>query len=210
MNPATISTLHRPASLIDYEARLTAPQHLHGIAQIARKQTQGTRVDWQDASQAAQLKLITAVRAGKFSGGGIADFHRWAMTVAKYEIIDLVRKSRYRDGESIDRLLYGEGQTILDTLADPIDTMTILERRDLLESIDRAVCHLDRLFPERQYARLWACKLNERTQTAIAKELGITQGAVSKRWQELLAKLLIELGIESHRSFDLAPSQQQW
>jgi RNA polymerase sigma factor (sigma-70 family) len=200
----------KPVGIANYEDRLTDVTHLHRIAQIARKQTQGTRLDWQDVLQSAQLKLIIGLRAGKFNGGSTADFDRWAMTVAKYEIIDLVRKSRYREWESIDRLRFGERQTLLDTLAAPLDVMTLLESRDLLERIDLAVWHLDRLYPDRDYYRLWSGKVSDRNQTEIAKELRITQSAVSKRWRELLAKLLLELGLESKYPIDFTPSQQQW
>jgi DNA-directed RNA polymerase specialized sigma24 family protein len=78
---------------MSYEYRLTQSAHIDRINQIARKQTRGSNVDWEEAVQVAQLKLLTAVRAGKFRQGNEQDFDRWASTVARFAIIDLVRKT---------------------------------------------------------------------------------------------------------------------
>jgi RNA polymerase sigma factor (sigma-70 family) len=193
-----------------YLYRLGSTEHLHRIGQIARKQTRGTKVDWQDALQTAQLKLVTAINAGKFISGTEQDFDRWAATVARCEIIDLVRKAKHHGWESTDRQC-GTERTLLDTIPDPtIDPLTSLERGELIARVRQTIVTLDRLYPARGYYRLWLAKVNDRTQTEIALELGLTQGAVSKRWKELLAKLLLELGLDDRSSSDRTRSHQQW
>ncbi len=200
-------------SHLNYEYRLTSGEHLHRLSRIARKQTRGTNVDWQDAVQTAQLKLLRAMKAGKFIHGTEQDFDRWAATVAKCEIISLVRKSQRHDWDSTDRQC-GEDLTllVLDTITDPttLDPLTTLERGDLLACVRQSIVYLDRMYPDRFYYRLWLFKVNDKTQTQIAKELGLTQSAVSKRWKELLAKLLIALDLDSSSSLDSIRSQQQW
>jgi RNA polymerase sigma factor (sigma-70 family) len=204
------SDMPRPAVDRYYLYRLSSAEHLHRIGRIARKQTQGTKIDWQDALQTAQLKLVVAIDAGKFSSGTERDFDRWAATVAKCEIIDLVRRSKHHDWDSIDRQC-GERQTLLDTLPDPrINPLAALERTELSVLIRKTILRLDRLYPDRGYYRLWLLKVDDKKQTEIATELGLTQGAISKRWKELLAKLLLELNLDSPAACVRSRSQQQW
>jgi RNA polymerase sigma factor (sigma-70 family) len=199
----------------NYEYRLTAPDHIQRITNIARKQTKGSGVHWQDGLQTAQLKLLVAIRAGKFKAGTERDFDRWAATVARFEIIDLLRKAKNREWESLDRPL-GEGFTVIETIADPFDGLTAIDAADLICAVRTAVLKLDRRYPNRAYYRLWQGKIAEETQEAIAQALGLTQGAVSKRWQELLQRLATELtaldasGKETVRERDRTRSEQQW
>ena len=127
----------------NYEQRLTTPAHLDRIEQIARKQTRGSNVDWQDALQTAQIKLIVSIRAGKFSYGTEQDFDRWATTVARFEIIDLVRKSKCREWDSIDRALV-DNLTVLETISDPFNPLTALETADLVVRVRAAILDLDK------------------------------------------------------------------
>jgi RNA polymerase sigma factor (sigma-70 family) len=198
-----ISSLHKTAATTqpNYEQRLTDPAHLNRIAQIARKQTRGSNIDWQDALQSAQLKLITAIRAGKFTYGTEQDFDRWATTVARFEIIDLVRKSKCRECDRTDRILTAN-LTILDTIA--------LETADLVYRIRAAIINLDRRYPDRSYYQLWLGKVNEQTQAEIAQGLGLTQSAISKRWQELLLRLTIELDLAPSPTIDRTRSDLDW
>ncbi len=189
-----------------YEYRLTDPAHLARIAQIARKQTRGSQVDWEDALQSAQLKLIAAIRAGKFTHGAEHDFDRWAATVARFEIIDLVRRSRCRGWDSTDRVL-SDRLTVLETIADDFNSFAALEEADLVFRVRKAIVDLDRLYPDRSYYRLWLSKVNERKQAEIAHDLGVSQSAISKRWQELLARLAIELDLNPP---DRTRSEQTW
>lgn len=210
-NPNSVSVLNS-ASL---EHRLSDPEHLHRITQIARKQTRCTNVDWQDALQTAQLKLVKGLRAGKFTGTE-AEFDRWALTVAKFAIIDLVRSSMRHCNQSIDRLSE-DNLAIIDTLTTVDDEFANIESADLAWQVREKVLYLDRLYPNRAYYRLWLGKVNDQTQAEIAQELGLTQGTISKRWQDLIARLALELGADftpdkicpvsiEHR----LRSQQQW
>jgi RNA polymerase sigma factor (sigma-70 family) len=179
---------------INFEYRLSDPEHLRRMTQIARKQTHGTNVDWQDALQTAQLKLVKGLRAGKFTGTE-AEFDRWALTVAKFAIIDLVRSSMRHHTQSIDRLSE-ENRAIIDTLSNFDDELANLESADFAWQVREKVLYLDRLYPTRFYYRLWLGKVQDQTQAEIAQELGLSQGTISKRWQDLIARLALELGID--------------
>ena len=197
------------ATSTNYEDRLTDPANLQRMTQIARKQTRGSTVDWQDALQSAQFKIITAIRAGKFTYGTELDFDRWALTVARFEIIDLVRKSKCREWDSIDRPL-APNLTLLDTIADPHNSFTAMESADLVWRVKTIIIALDQLYPDRSYYALWLGKVNEKNQTEVAKELGLTQSAISKRWRELFALLAIELGLDSPPTQDRTRSDREW
>jgi RNA polymerase sigma factor (sigma-70 family) len=177
-----------------FENRLSDPEHLRRITQIAYKQTRCTNVDWQDALQTAQLKLIKGLRAGKFTGTE-AEFDRWALTVAKFAIIDLVRSSMRHHTQSIDRLSE-DNLAIIDTLTNFNDEFAHIESADLAWQVWERVLYLDRLYPTRSYYQLWVGKVNDQSQAEIARELGLTQGTISKRWQKLITHLSLELGMD--------------
>ncbi len=176
------------------EHRLSAPEHLRRITQIACKQTRCTNVDWQDALQTAQFKLIKGLRAGKFTGTE-AEFDRWALTVAKFAIIDLVRSSMRHHTQSIDRLSE-DNLAIVDTLTNFDDELAHIESADFAWQVRERVLALDQLYPSRFYCRLWLGKVNDQTQSEIAQKIGLSQGTVSKRWQELINHLASELGMD--------------
>jgi RNA polymerase sigma factor (sigma-70 family) len=210
---------HNHVSILDaanFENRLSDPEHLRRITQIAHKQTRRTNIDWQDALQTAQLKLVKGLRAGKFTGTE-AEFDRWALTVAKFAIIDLVRSSMRHHTQSIDRLSE-DNLAIIDTLTHFDDVLDNIESADFAWQVRERVLALDRLYPTRCYYRLWQGKVNDQTQSEIAQELGLTQGTISKRWQELIAHLAVELGMDSAIGKVFPPasaknrvrSQQQW
>jgi RNA polymerase sigma factor (sigma-70 family) len=210
-NPNSFSILNS-ASL---EHRLIDSEHLRRITQIAHKQTRCTNVDWQDALQTAQLKLVKGLRAGKFTGTE-AEFDRWALTVAKFAIIDLVRHSMRHPTQSIDRLSE-ENLAIIDTLIHFDDELDNIEAADFAWQVQERVLAFDRLYPNRGYYRLWQGKVNDLTQSEIAQELGLTQGTISKRWQELITHLALELGMDlatgkasSASAKNRVRSQQQW
>jgi RNA polymerase sigma factor (sigma-70 family) len=204
-----------PTCFDSLKYRLSEPEHLRRITQIAHKQTRCTNVDWQDALQTAQFKLIKGLRAGKFTGTD-AEFDRWALTVAKFAIIDLVRSSMRHHIQSIDRLSE-DNLAIIDTLTNFDDELANIESADFAWQVQEKILALDRLYPTRSYYRLWLGKVNDQTQSEIAQELGLTQGTISKRWQELIAYLALELGIDLAVS-KVSPasakyrtgSQQQW
>jgi RNA polymerase sigma factor (sigma-70 family) len=195
---------------INYERRLSDPDHVQRITQIARRQTRGSNVDWQDAFQAAQLKLVLTIRAGKFSYGNEQDFDRWATTVARFEIIDLVRKGQRQVWDSIDQMSSNE-LTILDTIRDNSrSALTLLEVAELIGRVRAAIINLDRLYPGRCYYRLWLGKVNEKRQIEIAQEMGLSQSTISKRWQELLIRLAGELDLDTAPRDTRNRSQQKW
>jgi hypothetical protein len=76
--------------LHNYSTKLTSSEMTDRLAKIARRQTQGSKVDWEDALQSALTKLLEKLDIGKFHGDE-SDFIRWASIVAKHYIIDLVR-----------------------------------------------------------------------------------------------------------------------
>jgi RNA polymerase sigma factor (sigma-70 family) len=214
-NPPKLTLTLDSATLISFEQRLNNPEQLRRITQVAHKQTRGSNVDWQDALQTAHLKIIKSLRSGKFTYGTAIDFDRWAVTVAKFAIIDLVRSSKRHHSQSIDRLS-PDNLAIIDTLIDTADNLTELESADLVWQIKEAVLNLDRLYPQRNYYRLWLGKVNEETQSVIAQELGVTQSTISKRWKELVAHLALKLtdsfpdGFITVSSSTRVRSRQQW
>jgi RNA polymerase sigma factor (sigma-70 family) len=206
---ASTSKLKLSVTAVSYEERLTDPALITRIARIARKQTRGSQVDWEDAFQSAQIKLIAAIRAGKFTYGTKHDFDRWAATVARFEIIDLVRRSKCRGWDSTDRLS-SDHLTVLDTIADSFNPMATLEQADLVFRVRKAIIEIDRLYPDRSYYQLWLGKVNDKKQAEIAEDLGVSQSAISKRWQELLARLAIELDLDGSGTNDRTRSEQTW
>jgi RNA polymerase sigma factor (sigma-70 family) len=174
--------------------------HLQRIEQIARKQTHGTTLSWEDAAQAAQIKILQALRRGKFNGGefGLADrqaFFRWATTVAKFEIIDLVRKEQRQRWSSLDHPIADSDLTRLDTIADRFDALDNLVRADLVERLVGAIQELEAEYPKKGFLALWQGHVQGKNQTELAAALGITQSAVSKRWKELAQRIAQKLGL---------------
>jgi RNA polymerase sigma factor (sigma-70 family) len=183
-----------PPAVLNAEALLSDREHTKRLEQIARKQTRGSGVDWEDAVNAAQYKIFKAWRSGKFRQGDAADFHRWACSVARFEIIDLVRKDKRERCSSLDQTI-GEGETSwLELVADDFNALDSLVRHDLVERAIAAIVALDQAHPEKCFLKLWQAKLNDQRQTVLAAELGLTQSAISKRWKELTQQLAAELG----------------
>lgn len=174
-------------SMIDPESRVI-------IEKIAKKQTRGTKILWEDAAQAACMKVWEAVQAGKFQGGSV-EFQHWAATVAKYTIIDLVRKENKFSLISLDRNIPGTDVPLIDTVADRLDLMDAVERADLILRIRNIVLNLDRRFPKKKYLYLYQGLSQGKKTTQIAKEQGITQGTISKRKWELIKLIAEELGL---------------
>ncbi|MBE9010240.1 sigma-70 family RNA polymerase sigma factor [Pseudanabaenaceae cyanobacterium LEGE 13415] len=170
-----------------FEHLLSDKQHLRRIEAIAKKRTQGTSVCWEDAVQIANIKLLQAVRSGKFRDGEIEKFFRWAMSVAKNEIIDFIRKEKRYSPISLDQSIYGTELTILESLPGEANPLDAIEIADLTLSAIEALKRIDRQFPEKHYRHLCVGQANGQTQAQLAAELGITQSAVSKRMTELAA-----------------------
>lgn len=165
-------------------------EHQQRIERIARKNTKGTEVSWEDAVQTAQMKVFREAKAGKFARGNVEQFYCWATVVAKFAIIDLVRQEKQQRCRSLDHPLPGTDVLLRDTIADEFDLLDAIERADLVLRAIEAIGILDQRYPQRGYLKLWQGKIRGKTQTQLAKDLEITQGAVSKRWAELIARLV--------------------
>jgi RNA polymerase sigma factor (sigma-70 family) len=179
-----------PSTPIEGERLLLDRAHRQQLEQIARKQTRGSNLAWEDAMQSAQIKVLQAFRAGKFRDGDAADFYRWASCVARYEIIDLVRKAQRECCTSLDQPI-GDGEiSWLELVADEFNPLENLVRLDLVERVIAAIMAIDQAQPEKFFFKLWQAKLTGKRQTELAAELGMTQSTISKRWKELTQQIL--------------------
>ncbi len=174
---------------------LLAQKYQQVIHKIARKQTAGTVVSWEDAMQTANLKVMEALKIGKFRQGGAAEFQRWAIVVARYEIINLVRKERQRHCHSLDATIAGTDLFLVDTIADECNLWDTLIRIDLVIKAIEAIKTLDIRYPKRGYLQLWKGMVAGKKQTQLALDLAISQGEISKRWRELVRRMAMELGL---------------
>lgn len=190
---------------------LIAPEHQKRVERIARKYTRSTLIAWEDAAQAAHEKVLKVTQAGKFRQGGVEEFYHWAATVARFEIIDHVRKHNHWNWESLDQLIPGTNLPLSETLVDEFNLLDTVERADLVLRAIEAIAQLDRCYPDRGYLKLWQGQVQEKNQSQLATELGVTQGAISKRWKELtkcLAQALNLLQIEGVKQ-ELEVNRQQ-
>ncbi|MBD1847025.1 sigma-70 family RNA polymerase sigma factor [Cyanobacteria bacterium FACHB-63] len=178
-----------------FEKLLVDPEHRRRIDRIAQKQTRGTSIPWEEAAQTAHLKLVRVVRAGKFQGENPTAFYRWALTVARFEIIDLVRKESNHRWTSLDQTLPGTDISVLETISDDFNLFDSVEQSDLvLRTID-AIAVLDQQYPDRDYLKLWQGQIAGKNQSQLAAELGLNQSTISKRWKELTKRLTEALGL---------------
>lgn len=169
--------------------------HQELIAKIACKYTRESPVSWEDAAQTAMMKVYEAVNAGRFHQGGIEEFQRWATVVARYEIINFVKKERLRNHQSLDATIAGTDLSLLDTIPDRFDLLDAVARADLITNAKQAILNLDLRYRDRGYLKLWELRVEGKTQIQQASALGISQGEVSKRWQELVGRIAMELGL---------------
>jgi RNA polymerase sporulation-specific sigma factor len=172
-----------------YENLLASRSYCQRIEFMARKQTQGTSIGWEDAAQTMHMKVLQAIQAGKFRQGGILEFHRWCAKVARFEMIDLVRQEQRKRWISLDSKLPGTDLSLLDTLADELNLLDTVERSEQLRQALDLIRALDRQYPKRNYLTLWQERTKGKSQLEIARELGLTQGTISKRWRELSQQL---------------------
>ncbi len=166
--------------------------HQEVIAKIARKYCYA---NWEDAAQTAMMKVYEAVKAGKFHQGGMAEFQRWATVVAKYEVLNFVKKESLRSHQSLDATITGTDVSLVDTIANEFNLLEAVVRADLIIKAKQAIIELDSLYPQRGYLKLWQLMVAGTTQTQQASALGVSQGEVSKRWKELVGRVAIALGL---------------
>lgn len=165
------------------------------VERIARKHTRGTSVSWEDAKQVAHIKVLQATQAGMFRQGGVEEFHHWAATVARFAIIDYIRKQKQSDCQSLYQNVPGTELSLLDTVADEFDLLDAVERTDLVLKAIEAITELDHRYPNRGYLKLWQGLKQGKNQSQLAAELGMTQGTISKRWKELCKTIAEMLGL---------------
>ena len=181
------------------EQLLLYREHRHRVERIARKKTRGTSLSWEDAAQDAHEKVLQASRDRKFHKGGVSEFYHWAATVAYYKIIDLVRQEKRRQGpwswKSLEQQIPGTDMPLWETIADDFNEWDALERADLISKAVEAISRIDQRYPSKGYLKLWLDRVQDRTQSQLAAELGVTQGEISKRWQKLLELIAQELGL---------------
>lgn len=187
--------LLKQKSLSDYQDILVGLNYRQRLEKIARKYTRGTGLSWEDAVQTAYLKVLQAFQAGKFRQGEAEQFYYWAVTVARCVIIDFLRKESLRKCQSLDSNIPGTDITLLDTIPDEFSTLEATERADLILKALEAIYQLDKDYPQRKYLKLWQGKVDGKTQIQLAGELRISQGEISKRWQELLGRISESLGL---------------
>ncbi|WP_427158815.1 sigma-70 family RNA polymerase sigma factor [Aliinostoc sp. HNIBRCY26] len=177
------------------------------IAKIARKYTRGTSMSWEDAVQTAMMKVYEAVKAGKFHQGGMAEFQRWATVVARYEIINFVKKEQLRHYQSLDTTIAGTDFFWVDTIADDSNLWDAVTRADLIIQAKQTIINLDSRYSDRGYLKLWQLMVAGKNQTQQASALGISQGEVSKRWKELVGRVAMELGLLQPEAIKHAQTQ---
>ena len=146
------------------------------IERLARKNTRGSNLSWEDAAQEARLKVLQAARNGKFRQGGVGEFYRWAATVALYAIIDLVRKDKRGRGDwywqSLDECIPGTDLPLGEAVADEFNLLESVEIADLVAKARDAVATLGITSPKKQFQQLWRGLVAGKTQSQLAAELG--------------------------------------
>jgi len=201
------------------EQLLTDPIYHQRIERIARKSTRNLPLSWEDAAQTAHMRVIQSAKRGKFHHGGFREFYYWAMAVAHNAIVDVVRREYYRSHLSLSQT-GGDGRTtLLEQLPDPHHTWDSIERADLVVKVRAAIAELDCRYPARRYGLLWSSRVEGLTQAQIAVKLNLSQSAVSKRWREMVTRVVQHLGLVSGDSIQpqieenaaryLTPSGQQ-
>ncbi|HEY9830805.1 MAG TPA: sigma-70 family RNA polymerase sigma factor [Stenomitos sp.] len=175
---------------------LRDPEYQRMIEKIALKYTKGTSISWQDAAQTAHFKVFQVLKAGHFCHRGVRDFYYWSATVARFEIIDFIRRHKYQNWQSLDQKIPGTDLSLLDTIPDQFNMIDAVERADLVDRALDAITALDDRYPSRGYLKLWQGKVQGKTETQLAAELGVSQGAISKRLnKELPKRIAEELGL---------------
>jgi len=177
------------------EQLLSHSEYRRRVMRIAYKQTRGhNNISWEDAAQTADEKVFQALKRRDFLPER-GYFLPWAATVAKFAIIDLVRKEKQRHLRSLDEYIPGTDILLSETIADDFNLSDAVERADLVCQVKKAIATLNQKHPNRGYLLLWQGKVQGKTQTQIAADLGITQGAVSRRWRELIARIAEKFGL---------------
>jgi RNA polymerase sigma factor (sigma-70 family) len=176
-----------------YARLLKSVDYRRTLEKIARKNTRGTSLSWEDAVQAAHEKIMLAIQSNKFQYGSVKEFYRWSTTVARCTVIDLIRREKLRRYSSLDTPIADTDILLIETIADPFDLWDSVEQADLLLKINAILRTLDEQYPNRGYLKLWEGKILGKRQMQLASELNVKQGTVSKRWKELIQAVVATL-----------------
>jgi RNA polymerase sigma factor (sigma-70 family) len=176
-----------------YACLLKSVDYRRTLEKIARKNTRGTSLSWEDAVQAAHEKIMLAIQSNKFQYGSVEEFYRWSTTVARCTIIDLIRREKLRRCSSLDTPIADTDMSLIETIADPSNLWDSVERTNLLLEIKFILQTLDAQYPNRGYLKLWEGKISGKRQMQLASELNVKQGTVSKRWKELTRAVVAAL-----------------
>lgn len=176
---------------------LSEGKYRQRVERLARKNTAGTSVLWEDAAQEAEKKVLLAARDGKFRQGGVREFYSWAVAIAANCIKDLVRKEKRTRGDwiwqSFSQTIPGTDITVEETIADDFSSWDAVERANSVLQVREAIEAINQRYPEKKYLQLWQGLLEDKTQSQLAAELGVQQPAVSKIQKELLLRVAAEL-----------------
>ncbi|WP_158409463.1 sigma-70 family RNA polymerase sigma factor [Gloeocapsa sp. PCC 73106] len=192
-----------------------SPEYQRKFKALVAKYAYSSNISSEDLSQTAKLKIIQALKAGKYNPD-LGDFHHWSLTVARFAIIDLVRKNQRQSKViSLDQNIPGTDIPVGDTVADDFNSLESLEQAESVIRVKSLIFSLDERYPERNYRKLFLAKVAGKTQKEIALELNITQSAISKRWKELTVRLTEEMQLVSEFLSEQKPaksqrSQAQW
>lgn len=167
------------------------------IERVARKETAGTSLWWEDAAQEAHTKVISAIARGKFREGGVTKFYSWTAKVAQNCIRDLLRRERQTWMNWQSLTMPGTDITLEKAIADYFDLADAVEQEDLAQKALEAVKVLDNRYPQKNYLRLVWGRFEGKKQSELAGELGVGQSEISKRCRELALLVGKELGLLS-------------
>lgn len=165
--------------------------HCQRVERIARYKVKRSVVCWEDAAQEAHLKVLQAAKDRKFHDGGAKKFYAWAAVVARNAIVDLMKKEYSRQAK-----LCPNG-TVLDNWASEFDLAKAVEDADLVLKIPETIETIDQRYPKKAYLQLFEGLVADKSQTQLSKELGVSQGEISKRRKELNLYIWKELGLKS-------------
>jgi RNA polymerase sporulation-specific sigma factor len=180
------------------EGLLSYLEHQQRVERIARKNTRGTSVSWEDAAQNAHLRVFQAAINRRFRRGGVREFYLWAAAVAQNEIIDLVRREKRKQkqcSKSLDQLIPGTDMPLWEIIPDDYSLIDAVERADLVLKALEVIETIDQNYPSRCYLRLWKDRVQGKKQQQIAVEMGVSQGEISKRWKDLMERIAEDLGL---------------
>lgn len=182
---------------------LNHPPYRRRIEQIARYKIKDDAMSWEDAAQSAHLKVLQGAKKGlfrakngRFNEDNVKEFYAWATVVAKHAITDFIRDEQREIKHTCSQdeaLIY---------LPDEFDFAEAIEEADLVLKIPEAIAAIDQRYPKKAYLKLFYGLVADKSQAELATELGVSQGEISKRRQELNLQIWKELGLLSVKGIE--------